>query len=107
MTFLASAYASWHRAHAAKDAGGSITTAARFIRMLAMGATKSRSTSFTRRRTVWGGGGQEDDVADHRLPLHHALPWQIWRVGFNAPPAAGLASWPVSTSGGGQGFFAL
>jgi hypothetical protein len=63
MTFLASAYASWHRAQAAKDAGGSNTPAGRFIRTLAIVAARSSSTSFTRRsvrcsvaagrRTTW------------------------------------------------------
>jgi hypothetical protein len=38
------------------------------------------------------------------------LPWQIWRVGFNAPSGGGVffgGPDPMSTSGGGQGFFAL
>ena len=45
---------------------------------------------LTRRRgSVWGGGGQEDDVAGDRRRrgpnVHHVLPWQIGRVGFNRP----------------------
>jgi hypothetical protein len=46
MTFLASAYASWHRAQAAKDAGGSNTLVGRFIRTLALLGAQSRWTSL-------------------------------------------------------------
>jgi hypothetical protein len=52
--FLASAYASWHRGQAAKDAGASNTTAGRFIRTLAIVAARSSSTSATRRRVRCG-----------------------------------------------------
>jgi hypothetical protein len=55
--------ASWHRAHAARAAGGSNTLVGRFIRTLAIVAARSSSTSATRlrvrcglalgRRTTW------------------------------------------------------
>jgi hypothetical protein len=98
MTFPASAYASWHRAQAAKDAGGSKTLVGRFIRMLAIVAARSRSTSFSRRRsrcgvaagrrTMWPG-----DRWRRAPSVHHALRWQIGRVGFQRPfrPAEGAA----------------
>jgi hypothetical protein len=54
MTLLASAYAFWHRSHAARDTGGSNTTFGRFSLTLAIVLAKSKSTSVTRRRVRCG-----------------------------------------------------
>jgi hypothetical protein len=57
MTFLASAYASWHRAQAAKDAGGE--HAGRPVHPHAGdgGGQEQVDVFHEAQRPVWGGGG--------------------------------------------------